>query len=96
MMQVKLAMDPKLVWKLTDDAEKSGMNLSEYITFLVTLKAPAEKPKRLSERQKQIIELHGEGFTDEEIAARLECVRGYVTQIRRRFDLAPNKRRKAA
>lgn len=93
MMEIRLRMDPKLVWKLSDDAESSGMNLSQYISFLAELKGGV-KPKRLSYRVQQIIKLHSEGLDDGEIAERADCVRAYVTQTRRKHGLASNKQKR--
>lgn len=91
-MIVKVELDPKLVWRLTDEAEKSGMSLPAYLADLVVLKAPTAPVPR-SQRQQDIVRLHAEGLSDVEIAERLECVRAYVVQIRRRHGLKPNRRR---
>ncbi|MBL5974824.1 MAG: hypothetical protein D3X82_13950 [Candidatus Leucobacter sulfamidivorax] len=91
-MIVRIDLDPKLVWKLTEHAERAGVKLPEYLAGMIALKSPTSLVKRGS-RQEQIIKLHGEGFTDHEIAERLECVRAYVTQIRGRHGLKPNRRR---
>lgn len=89
-MIVKLELDPKLVWRLEELAEKGGQSLGQYIADLVTLRAPAPR-LRPGSRAAEILRLHGEGLTDVEIAERLECVRAYVTQIRNRHGLKPNR-----
>lgn len=92
-MLVKLKLDPKDVWRLTDEAEKCGQSLAAYLADLVVLKAPVQ-PLPRSQRQQDILRLHGEGFSDMEIADRLECVRAYVVQVRRRHGLKPNRRQR--
>ena len=94
-MIVKLELDPKLVWRLEEQAEKGGQSLSQYVADLVTLRSPAPK-LRPGSRAAEIVRLHGEGWTDVEIAERLECVRAYVTQVRNRHGLKSNRRRKVS
>lgn len=97
-MIVKLDLDPKLVWRLDTEAERQGMKLQDYLVGLAIKERDRKSVMPMTERQERIVELHGEGFTDVEIAEQLGCVRAYVTQIRGRFGLESNgsKRKRAA
>lgn len=91
-MIVKVDLDPQDLWRLADEAEKAGMRLPDYMRSLLVLKSRSV-PVPTTPRQRQIIELHAEGWSDVEIAARVDCVREYVVQVRRRHGLSPNRKR---
>lgn len=93
-MILKVDIDPRLISKLEDFAEARGVKPSVLAGHILTQKLTLRKmTPRKPERQARIVELHGEGFTDAEIAERLECVREYVVQIRRRHGLKPNRKK---
>lgn len=91
-MIVKVDLDPRDLWRLADEAEKAGMSLPDYMRSLLVLKSRSV-PVPKTPRQRQIIELHADGLSDVEIAARVDCVREYVVQVRRRHGLSPNRKR---
>jgi DNA-directed RNA polymerase specialized sigma24 family protein len=91
---LKVDLDPKLIWRLGELAEKNSVTVDQLVAGVLVnrLQLRRATPRR-PERQARIVELHGEGFTDVEIAERLECVREYVVQIRRRHGLKPNRKK---
>ena len=93
-MILKVDLDPKLVWKLGEVAEKNGVTVDQLVAGVLVNRLQLRRmTPRKPERQARIVELHGEGFTDVEIAEQLECVREYVVQIRRRHGLKPNRKK---
>ena len=93
-MILKVDIDPKLIWRLGELADKNGVTVDQIVSGVLVNRLQLRKvTPRKPERQTRIVELHGEGFTDVEIAERLECVREYVVQIRRRHGLKPNRKK---
>lgn len=93
-MILKVDLDPKLIWRLGEVAEKHSVTVDQLVTGVLVNRLQLRRmTPRKPERQARIVELHGEGFTDMEIAERLECVREYVVQIRRRHGLKPNRKK---
>ena len=93
-MILKVDLDPKLIWRLGEVAEKNGVTVDQIVAGLLVNRLQQRRvTPRKPERQARIVELHGEGFTDVEIAEQLECVREYVVQIRRRHGLKPNRKK---
>lgn len=91
-MIVKVRLDPRVAWKLTDAAEARGLALGEYLAKLVT---PAETPKEVAAERTRanVVMLHAQGLTDEEIAARVNRVREHVARLRRAAGLKPNRKK---
>ncbi len=96
-MIVKLDLDPKLVWRAETAAEREGKTLSQYLSGI--LREPetvrhGRVPEPVSERTRlEVIRLHGEGFTDTEIALQVGRVREHVARLRRGAGLKPNEGR---
>lgn len=100
-MEVKVRLSPKAVWRLEDEAESAGMNLSEYAGLLlqgahVARGSHSTKVEAGAETRRRIAELHADGLTDAEIAAEVDRVQEHVARLRRGLGLKPNKRRDAA
>lgn len=95
-MLVKLRLNPKLVWELSDQADRAGLTLSELVALRLSPE-PVEVPERgWSElTRERVAHFHGQGFTDEEIAARIGRVVGHVARVRRGLGLKINKRKAA-
>ncbi len=97
-MIVKLDLDPKLVWRLEEAAERDGVTMSDYAIQVLCGDRAVRQPhaKRVAagvETQRKIAELHAQGLTDAEIADRVERVQGHVARLRRRLGLAPHRRK---
>lgn len=95
-MVVKLNLDPKLVWRLEDEAEAAGMDLSEYAGLLlqgarVAKSSHSTRVEAGAETRRRIGDLHAKGFTDAEIAAEVDRVQEHVARLRRGLGLKPNR-----
>lgn len=93
-MIVKLELDPKLVWRLEEQAEKAGLTFNEHAAARLegkrqglwsTSRAAGEITK------KRVAELHAQGLTDAEISAAIERVIEHVAFVRRNLGLKPNR-----
>lgn len=95
-MNVNVRLDPKLVWVLTDKAEEKGLTLPEFLGELAARAVPRPSAKSIAAEhtRNEVARLHGEGFTDAEIAARVGRVQEHVARVRRGMGLKPNRRRK--
>lgn len=96
-MMVKLRLDPKLVWRLEEQAEKAGLTFNEHAAALLEGKRQGlwSTSRAAGALTKQrVAELHAEGLSDSEIAVRVERVIEHVRFVRRNLGLKPNRRRK--
>ena len=84
-MKVSIELDPRTVWAVTETAEKLGISNSE----LLEQRLSGLRRKTIPER---VREVHARGFCDADIADELGYLVGTVGTIRRRLDLAPNRR----
>lgn len=96
-MILKVELDPKTIWRLEERAEFNSCTVAEYLARVAEHGVAAPRAWSTNEQQgaetrARVRELHAEGFTDAEIAARIGRVREYVALVRRRLGLAPNKR----
>lgn len=99
-MLVKLDLDPKIVWRLEEQAESEGMTIGEFVGQAVTYGIKAPRKWHTNQFQgeitrQEIARLHAEGLTDAEIAQRVDRVREYVADVRRKLGLKANRRRQA-
>lgn len=96
-MKVELRLEPPVLWRLTEMAERRGMRLSEFAVDVLERQLPS-MPKRQVQAQEtrdRVIALHGEGFTDKEIAAQVGRVQGHVAQLRAGAGLKANRERRS-
>lgn len=96
-MILKIELDPKLVWRLDEVAERRGVSAAELAAEVVE-KAFVQRPSKLAlagERTRaEVARLHAEGLTDVEIAERIGRVQEHVARTRRVLGLKPNRRRR--
>lgn len=91
-MNVVVCLDPKVGWRLTDDAERRGLTLGEYLAELVTPRV-SPPPVSAAQTRDDVVALHAEGLTDTEIAERVGRVREHVARLRRAAGLKTNKKK---
>lgn len=96
-MEVKIKLDPKLVWQLSEEAEQIGSTPSRIIGGILTARYALEpvmpQSVALMHTRHAVAHLHAEGFSDEEIAVRVDRVVGHVARVRRELGLKPNRRK---
>lgn len=95
MIEVKVKLDPRAVWKLEDTAEKRGMTLGEHIAEIVTPRV-SKVHENGDRTRSEVARLHALGLADEEIAARVDRVQEHVARLRRAAGLKPNRKKLAA
>lgn len=97
-MEVKLRLEPRVLWRLTEMAERRGMRLSEFAVDVLERQLPRASGRQVQaqETRDRVLALHGEGFTDKEIAAQVGRVEEHVARLRRVAGLSPNKERRSA
>jgi hypothetical protein len=91
---VKLDLDPKLVWRLEESAERAGLSVSQMLAQAFQPKVSAVSVAAERTRS-EVIRLHSEGLADEEIAVRVDRVKEHVARLRRAAGLKPNRRKVA-
>lgn len=96
MMEVKLRLDPKVVWRLSEIAEARNVRIEQVVEQLLEFQNSGHKGKVSSaqseETRKRIVELHAEGRTDSEIGMRIDRVPAHVARVRRGLGLTANKK----
>lgn len=89
-MKVTVELDSRVWWQLAERAEKENKSVAKLIADLATgTVRPVRKP---GGKQKWILELLAEGFSDQRVAELIGVTRAYVTQTRNRFGVASNHR----
>lgn len=91
--KVAVMLPGSLAWQLWGIAEREGVSVDEVIRNALT-KKPEALPDLTKETHTQIVALVRAGFDDGQISVELGKVRGYVADVRRRYGLEPNKRKK--
>ena len=93
--KVQITIPGDLAWELWGIAEREGKPVGEVIRDALN-KKPEALPDLTKETHTQIVALVRAGFDDGQISVELGKVRGYVADVRRRYGLEPNKRKKVA
>ncbi len=91
--KVQIAIPGDLAWELWGIAEREGKPVGEVIRDALN-----KKPEKVSEQSREthmrIVAMVRAGMDDGTISTELGRVRGYVADVRRRYGLEPNKRKK--
>lgn len=91
--KVQITIPGDLAWELWGIAEREGRNVADVIRD-----ALHKKPEKVSEQSREthmrIVAMVRAGMDDGTISTELCRVRGYVADVRRRYGLEPNKRKK--
>lgn len=99
-MELKLKLDPKVVWKLSEIAEIRGVRIEQVVESLLSFQNSGHKGKvsadQRRETQRLIRRFHTEGLTDSQIGMRIDRVPAHVARVRRELGLPANKRARAA
>lgn len=97
-MNVTVRLDPQVLWKLTEKANRRGMTLKEFAADVLEQQLPKAQKRQAAARatEERIRVLHGEGFTDAEMAAQVDRVQEHVARLRRSMGLKANRKRKEA
>lgn len=91
--KVAVMLPGELAWQLWGIAERERKSVDEVIRDALT-KKPEELPEKTRDTHMQVVALVRAGFDDGHISTELGKVRGYVADVRRRYGLEPNKRKK--
>ncbi len=91
--KVQITIPGDLAWELWGIAEREGKPVGEVIRDALN-----KKPEKVSEQSREthmrIVAMVRAGMDDGTISTELGRVRGYVADVRRRYGLKPNKRKK--
>lgn len=91
-MIVKLDLDPKLVWRLEEQAEAEGVTVAQIVARAFAPRSTVQGSAGDRTRA-EVARLHGAGLPDAEIAVRVGRVQEHVARVRRGLGLKPNRRR---
>ena len=83
-MKVTVDLDPRDLWVLTDQAEKQGMTLPDFLRARMLDRKPTI--------QDRVVELHAAGLCDADIGMELEMTLQQIANMRRGLGLQPNRR----
>lgn len=83
-MKVTVDLDPKDLWVLTEQAERQGMTLPDFLR--------ARMLDRRGTVQDRVIELHAAGLCDADIGIELGMTLQQTATMRRALGLEPNRR----
>jgi hypothetical protein len=83
-VKVTVDLDPRDLWVLTDQAEKQGMTLPDFLR--------ARMLDRKATVQDRVVELHAAGMCDADIGAELNMTLQQTANMRRGMGLEPNRR----
>lgn len=93
--KVQITIPGDLAWQLWGIAEREGKPVGEVIRDALN-KKPEQVPDHARETHMRIVAMVRAGMDDGTISTELGRVRGYVADVRRRYGLEPNKRKKVA
>ncbi len=91
--KVQITIPGDLAWELWGIAEREGKPVGEVIRDALNQK-PAKVSEQSRETHMRIVAMVRAGMDDGTISTELGRVRGYVADVRRRYGLEPNKRKK--
>ena len=83
-MKVTVDMDPRDLWVLTEQAERQGMSLPDFLRTRMLDRKPTV--------QDRVVELHAAGLCDADIGIDLGMDLAQTANIRRGLGLQPNRR----
>lgn len=93
-MIVKLDLDPRVVWRLSEIAERRGVTESVVVAELVGTRPRTARQDAGEVTRKKVIELHAAGLSDREIALSVGRVVEHVSRVRKAAGLPRNGEKK--
>jgi len=89
---VKVELPGTLVWELWRIAEARRVSVAEVITTALQQRPAPKHVSQAEATREKVRALVRAGLDDGAIAVELDRTRGYVSDVRRRYGMKPNKR----
>lgn len=89
-MIVEVNVPPKVLWALTDEAERMGVTVGELLLAAATTEQPMGPLTETT--HDRVIRLWRQGLCDADIAARLHMTNQAVSKVRQGMKLPANRR----